>query len=178
MSIVRYYIAMFLILLLQFTVIPALEIFLFIEIGGRIGSINTFMIVIVTGIIGASLAKSQGIQIIQKIQSELNRGALPADQFIHGLLVFGGGLLLLTPGFLTDFLGLSMVFPVTRFFMIGFAKGIIEKGMKNGNINVFTTTGRPTGNPHDFGQQVYDSPPEEKVESVDNIIEADFSRKE
>ena len=91
---------MFLALLLLFTVIPALEIFLFIEIGGQIGAFNTFMIVIVTGIVGAALAKSQGLQIIQKIQTELNDGKLPADQFFHGLLVFGGGLLLLTPGFI------------------------------------------------------------------------------
>jgi UPF0716 protein FxsA len=158
-----------------FTVVPAIEIYLFIEIGGKIGSLNTFMIVIVTGIVGASLAKSQGLQIIQKIQTELNRGALPADQFIHGLLVFGGGLLLLTPGFLTDILGLSMVFPLTRFFMIGFAKDVINKGMKNGNINVFTTNGSPSSKEKsDF----FNSSPEEKSESIDNVIEADFSRKE
>lgn len=162
---------MFLILLLLFTVVPAIEIFLFIEIGGKIGAFNTFMIVIITGIVGASLAKSQGLQIIQKIQSELNKGALPADQFIHGLLVFGGGLLLLTPGFLTDILGLSMVFPLTRLCMIGFAKDIIERGMKNGNINVYTSeTGFRSYQPQDQSTQ--------EQQTQDNIIEADFTKKE
>ena len=158
---------MFGILLLLFTVIPALEIFLFIEIGGKIGSMNTFIIVIVTGIIGAALAKSQGMAIIQKIQLELNKGALPADQFIHGLLVFGGGLLLLTPGFLTDILGLAMVFPLTRLFMIGFAKQVIEKGMKNGNIHVYTNQNN--------GFSTEDT--QMKNEPIDNVIEADFTKK-
>ncbi len=157
---------MFGILLLLFTIVPALEIFLFIEIGGKIGAFNTFAIVIVTGIVGATLAKSQGLAILQKIQNELNQGALPADQIIHGLLVFGGGLLLLTPGFLTDILGLSMVFPGTRHLLIGLTKEMIDKGMKSGKIHVYTN------NNAGFAYE------EKRSETnIDNIIEADFSHK-
>lgn len=166
---------MFLALLVLFTVIPAIEIFLFIEIGGQIGAFNTFMIVIVTGIVGATLAKSQGLQIIQKIQTEINSGQLPADQFFHGLLVFGGGLLLITPGFITDIIGICMVFPGTRHIILIYAKDLIMKGVQNGNIHVFTN------NSQTFNQQ---SNPFEnsdiqsnKFENLDNVVEADFTRK-
>ncbi len=166
---------MFLILLLLFTVIPALEIFLFIEVGGQIGAFNTFMIVIVTGVVGAALAKGQGIQILQRIQSDLNTGKLPADQIFHGLLVFGGGLLLLTPGFITDILGICMVFPGTRHIILIFAKDIIMKGVKSGNVHIFT--GKP--NPFEQKRNPFENNeyPENKTENIDNVVEADFTRK-
>jgi UPF0716 protein FxsA len=129
---------MFGILVLLFTIIPAIEIYLLINIGGALGAVNTLIIVITTGIVGATLAKSQGLAIINKIQKDIGAGQLPADQIIHGLLVFGGGLLLLTPGFLTDILGLSMVFPGTRHLIVIFAKSALDKGIKNGNIHVTT----------------------------------------
>lgn len=169
---------MFLILLLLFTVIPALEIFLFIEVGGQIGAFNTFMIVIITGIVGAALAKSQGLQIIQKIQTELNAGKLPADQFFHGLLVFGGGLLLLTPGFITDILGICMVFPGTRHVILIFAKDLMMKGVQSGKVHVFTNS---TNQNNPFSQQntSFDESPlnQNKPENIDNVVEVDFTRK-
>ena len=85
---------MFGILVLLFTIIPAIEIYLLINIGGALGGVNTILIVVITGIVGAGLAKSQGLAIINKIQKDIGAGQLPADQIIHGLLVFGGGLLL------------------------------------------------------------------------------------
>ncbi|OUR99753.1 hypothetical protein A9Q84_01635 [Halobacteriovorax marinus] len=132
---------MFPILVLLFTVIPAIEIYLLFSIGALVGGLNTVAIVVITGVIGASLAKSQGLAILGNIQNDLNKGSLPANQLIHGLLVFGGGLLLLTPGFLTDVLGLSMVFPGTRHVLVAFLKGYFEKGIKNGNIK-FSSMGQ------------------------------------
>jgi UPF0716 protein FxsA len=131
---------MFSILVLLFTVIPAIEIYLLFSIGGQIGGMNTLLVVVLTGIVGASLAKSQGMAILANIQTDLNKGALPANQLIHGLLVFGGGLLLLTPGFMTDILGLSMVFPGTRHILVLYLKTYFEKAIRSGNMQ-FSTFG-------------------------------------
>lgn len=138
---------MFPILVLLFTVIPAIEIFLLFQIGAMIGGINTLLVVISTGIIGASLAKSQGIQILSKIQENTSRGELPADQIIQGLMVFAGGLLLLTPGFATDFFGLSLVMPGTRHLLMIWVKKAIQKAMASGNFQFqsFGSSSKGTG---------------------------------
>jgi len=125
---------MFPLLVLLFTVIPAIEIYLLFSIGDQIGGLNTLAVVILTGVVGASLAKSQGLAILGSIQGDLSKGALPTTQLTHGLLVFGGGLLLLTPGFLTDILGLSMVFPGTRHVLVVFLKSYFERAIKSGNV--------------------------------------------
>lgn len=168
---------MFAVLLLLFTVIPAIEIYLLFSIGGQIGGVNTVIVVILTGIIGASLAKSQGMAILANIQTDLNKGALPANQLIHGLLVFGGGLLLLTPGFLTDFLGLSMVFPGTRHILVLYLKTYFEKAIKSGNMQ-FSSFGTGGGfsytqqsSPHNFQDQ------SEPQELEPGVFEAEFKEK-
>lgn len=131
---------MFALLLLAFTVVPAIELYLLISVGAKIGGFNTIAIVIATGIVGAALAKSQGLAVLQKIQDNLAQGQLPTGQILHGLLIFGGGLLLLTPGFLTDLLGLSMVFPGTRFAWVMFLKNRFKKGIQKGNIHFYSST--------------------------------------
>lgn len=173
---------MFPILVLLFTVIPAIEIYLLFSIGAMVGGLNTLAIVIITGIVGASLAKSQGLAILANIQNDLNRGSLPANQLIHGLLVFGGGLLLLTPGFLTDVLGLSMVFPGTRHILVAFLKSYFEKGIQNGNIK-FSTFGQGAGgfsyhhqpHPHNQQQDHFDSSHTREVEP--GVFEAEYKEK-
>jgi len=105
---------MFAKLLLLFITIPLLEMWLLIEIGKRIGTLNTIAIVIITGLAGAWLARSQGAQIIRNIQAELQIGRIPSEQLIDGLLILIGGVLLLTPGLLTDIAGLLFLIPLTR----------------------------------------------------------------
>ena len=109
---------MFSILVLLFTIVPAAELYLLFSVGSEIGILNTVSIIILTGVVGAYLAKSQGLSIIYRLQKELNEGKMPAEQIFHGLIVFGGGLLLLTPGFMTDILGFCMVIPGTRHLII------------------------------------------------------------
>ncbi|MFG1499720.1 FxsA family protein [Halobacteriovorax sp. XZX-3] len=129
---------MFPILVMLFTVIPAIEIYLLFSIGGQIGGGNTFLLVLITGVIGAALAKSQGAALLAKIQGELSQGRVPANSFIHGLLVFGGGLLLLTPGFLTDVLGLSMVLPLTRHLWLIYLKKFFMSSIESGNVQFYS----------------------------------------
>ncbi len=137
-------------LLLLFTVVPALEIYLMFKISDEIGGLNTIAVIIITGIIGASLAKAQGLAVLGKIQNELSSGQIPASQITHALLVFGGGLLLLTPGFITDLLGLSMVFPGSRHIIAAYLKRFFAKSIQKGTTQFhfykgsqeFTTKGQ------------------------------------
>ncbi len=130
---------MFGILILLFTLLPALEFYLLFKIGSQIGAINTLGLIILTGVVGAFLAKREGLSIIYKIQDQLQLGALPGREIIHGFLVFGGGLLLLTPGFITDFLGLAMVFPGSRHLIVVFLQKWLIHAMEKGTVQVFTS---------------------------------------
>lgn len=101
-------------LFLLFTVIPALEIFLLINVSHSLGAINTFYIVLLTGFFGAYFAKSQGRELFNKVQLSLSQGQMPTSEITEGLLVLVGGILLITPGFITDIIGLSCVIPGPR----------------------------------------------------------------
>jgi UPF0716 protein FxsA len=105
---------MFAKLVLAFTVIPILEIYLLIELGGAIGSINTILLVIFTAIAGAYLAKLEGIKTTQQIRASLDHGIMPKDEILDAALIFVAGVVLLTPGFLTDTAGILLLLPFSR----------------------------------------------------------------
>lgn len=92
-------------LLMLFIIVPVVELYILIEVGKKIGSLNIIGIIILTGILGAHLVKSQGFIILRKIQNDLNEGILPGDSLIQGAIILAGGILLLTPGFITDIIG-------------------------------------------------------------------------
>jgi UPF0716 protein FxsA len=123
---------MFLKLLLLFTLIPIIELYILIEIGGLIGAPNTILIIIMTGIIGAYLARSQGLKIIQKINQSIEQGQTPAKELLEGFFILIGGFALLTPGFMTDIMGLSMLLPLTRFFYKKMAAKLIQNKINTG----------------------------------------------
>lgn len=135
---------MFINLVLLFTIIPVLELFLLIEIGGHIGTMNTIALIVLTGIIGASFAKSQGARIIYEIRSALNQGQIPGKELLQGAMILAGGILLLTPGFITDLVGFSLLFPLTRLFYTRAALSYIKKKYKSGQWNITTTFPGPT----------------------------------
>jgi UPF0716 protein FxsA len=105
---------MFLRLLLLFTLVPLLELFLLIKIGGAIGVAPTIAIVIVTGVLGAALARWQGLGVLRRLQDDLAAGRPPTDALIDGLLIFVAGAVLLTPGLITDALGFLLLVPAGR----------------------------------------------------------------
>lgn len=145
------------ILFILFTLLPAIELYLLFKVGGEIGGLNTILIIIATGFLGATLAKSQGLDIIHRIQKKSANGEVPSGELLEGFLIFGGGLLLLTPGFLTDAIGLSMVFPVSRIFLktlvqqafkSGLARGFVKSNVKFYSFNE-GTFGKPFDEHHD-----------------------------
>ena len=107
---------MFLKLFLAFTLVPFIEIYLLIKIGGQIGAFNTILIVILTGLLGASLARLEGIKTMTKVRDSLNRGDLPAEEMLDAMLIFVAGVVLLTPGFITDLTGLALLVPKARYW--------------------------------------------------------------
>ena len=119
-----------------FTVIPIAELYLLIKIGEMIGALNTVLIILLTAIIGAYLAKTQGFVVLRKINQSLNEGRLPARELMDGLVVLLGGFTLLTPGFLTDIIGLSMLFPLSRILYIKLAVRIIQNKIETGKWRI------------------------------------------
>ncbi|MBU1486895.1 membrane protein FxsA [bacterium] len=105
---------MFFKLFLLFIIIPILEMAVLIELGQRFGTWRTIGLIVITGIVGASLAKSQGLQVYRNLQASLYNGRMPHNHLIEGLLVLIGGAFLITPGLLTDMAGLILVLPWTR----------------------------------------------------------------
>lgn len=123
-------------LFLAFTLIPALEIFLFIEIGKNIGTLNTFLLVILSGFTGAYLARMQGFQTMMRIRSDLEQGTVPAEELVDAIIIFGAGIVLLTPGFFTDILGLLLLFPPTRFHFKRFIRLKFDQWVQSGDIRI------------------------------------------
>ena len=105
---------MFLKLLILFIVIPIIEIAILVKIGTVLGFWPTMLIVIATGILGATLARIQGFLVLTKIRTELQMGRIPAEELTDGLLILIGGILLLTPGLLTDLIGFLMLIQWSR----------------------------------------------------------------
>jgi UPF0716 protein FxsA len=101
-------------LLLLLVTIPLIEIMLFIEIGSRIGTGMTLLIVAGTAIVGASLVHRQGLKTWWRIQDKLSSGILPDTELLDALLILIAGITLLTPGFLTDTIGFLLLYPGTR----------------------------------------------------------------
>ncbi len=101
-------------LLLLFILVPAVELGLLIRLGNWIGVLPTWTLILATGGLGAVLAHRQGADVLRGIQGDLERGRIPAGSVLDGALIFVGGLLLLTPGLLTDGAGLLLLVPAVR----------------------------------------------------------------
>ena len=101
-----------------FVGVPILEIALFIQVGGWLGLWPTLGIVILTALAGTLLLRTQGLQTMGRLQSSVSQGANPMDPIAHGALILVSAVLLLTPGFFTDALGLSLLIPPVRAYLI------------------------------------------------------------
>jgi UPF0716 protein FxsA len=101
-------------LLFLIIVIPALEIGILLLSGKTIGVIPTVILIILTGVVGAWLAKKQGIETLSKVQHQMQNGQIPGEAIIDGLCILVGGIFLLSPGFITDIAGIILLFPVSR----------------------------------------------------------------
>ena len=106
-------------ILILFVVVPLVELWVLIGIGGEIGLLNTIALIVVTGIVGATLARMQGLQTLRRFQEAAARGELPHREILDGLLILVAGAVLLTPGVLTDAFGFLLLLPPFRALIRG-----------------------------------------------------------
>ena len=97
-----------------FIIIPLVELWVLIEIGKQIGAWETIGLCIVTGVLGAFLVQLEGLKVWARLQYELMQFRMPTKEIIDGVLILIGGIVLLTPGVITDFIGLTLLLPFTR----------------------------------------------------------------
>jgi UPF0716 protein FxsA len=105
---------MFMRLLALFVLLPLVELAILLQVGRWIGLGWTLAVVVATGFLGAALARRHGVRAWTAIQDELRAGRMPASALADGLLILIGGIVLLTPGLITDLFGFAMLVPVTR----------------------------------------------------------------
>lgn len=102
------------ILFILFLLVPAVELYFLIQVGSVIGALPTILLTVLTAIAGASLMRSQGIATMQKAQQAMLMGQPPQQEVVEGVMIFLGGLMLLIPGLITDFLGFLLLIPPVR----------------------------------------------------------------
>ena len=127
---------MFFRLFLLFTIIPLVELYILIRIGEVIGALNTLVLVILTGVVGAYLARREGIRTFQRIQNLLAAGEMPGEALLDALLILVAGLVLVTPGVLTDLLGLFLLFPITRIQIRERLRKYLQERLSSGNVTI------------------------------------------
>ncbi len=127
-------------LLLLFVVVPAVELALLIELGSRIGTPATLGIIVATGVIGASLARRQGLDVLRRLQQETDAGRLPADPIADGAFLLVAGALLVTPGVLTDAVGFLCLVPAFRNLVKRVVRGRFERAVAEGRVEMHVAT--------------------------------------
>lgn len=133
---------MFARLALLFVIVPLVELALLIQVGQWVGLGPTILLVLATGVGGAALARREGLRTLRSIQNQLAQGRLPGDELMDGAAILFGGALLLTPGVLTDFVGLSFLFPGTRRWMARRIRGWMARQVESGRVQ-WTVVGGP-----------------------------------
>jgi UPF0716 protein FxsA len=127
---------MFFKLVAAFTLIPVLELYVIIKLGGVLGAFNTIFVVIVTAVAGAHLARVQGIQTMLRVRARLNAGEAPTDDLVDAVIIFMAGVVLLTPGFITDAVGILLLIPATRAVFKRWLQKKFEAMSRSGEIRI------------------------------------------
>ena len=123
-------------LFLCFTLIPVAELYLLIKVGTIIGGFNTILLVIITGFAGAWLAKMEGIHTMLKVRMNLQQGIMPAEELLDAVIILVAGVVLITPGLITDIFGLLLLWPVSRNFFKRILRKKFDEMQARGNINI------------------------------------------
>lgn len=138
---------------LVFLIVPFIEIYLLLQIGGIVGVFPTIALVVITAIVGAGLLRQQGLATLQRFQDNLQKGEIPAYEMVEGPMLLVGGALLLTPGFFTDVIGFACLIPSVRRKI---AQYIIEKRLVQAGV----------------------APGQQKPKAQPGVIEGEFKRED
>lgn len=123
-------------LLLLFIVVPAVELAILIQVGKALGTIPTLALIVFTGILGAYLARLQGLSVLSRAQVQMNRGELPAGSLADGVMILVAGALLMTPGILTDAFGFALLVPAFRNAIKSFLLARFRKAVEENRVRV------------------------------------------
>ncbi len=158
-------------LLLLFIAIPIIEMWLLITVGQHIGAPLTIWLVVATAVIGVYWLRQQGFSTLTRLNQRLSSGQLPAREIAEGVILTIGGALLLTPGFATDILGFSCLFPLSRVLWANLALSRIQNGvMANASSAQFSHQSSSQSSPQSkHSNNNHDS---------NNIIDGEYSRED
>lgn len=121
-------------LFLVFAVVPVLELWLLITVGGELGAPATIALVLGTAALGAWLARRQGMQAFLRIREQLARGVAPGAELLDGACILVAAVLLATPGFLTDLLGLALLIPASRRAIQAWLRRRFDRAVREGRV--------------------------------------------
>lgn len=173
-------------LFVLFLVVPLLDLFVLVTLGGRLGFWPTVGLVVATALLGAWLAKREGLAAVRRVQARLASGALPGPELLDGLIILFSGALLLTPGFLTDFVGLLGLLPPTRALLRERVGAALQAGVRSGRVRFFGGPGAfagplggPPGGPFtppaaEPASDVYGRPAAPRESAAPDVVDAEF----
>ncbi len=145
--------------MLLFTILPVLELALLIKIGRAIAVGPTIGLVIVTGVVGAALAKHQGLRTLRRIQEDLAQGRMPTTELVNGLMILVAGAVLITPGIITDAFGFALLIPPIRALL---RRRVVTYFKKHAVVTFQSSVGPAAGDDGFIDVEAQSSSPEER----------------
>jgi UPF0716 protein FxsA len=118
------------VLALIFIIVPLVELWVIIQVGHAIGVLNTFGLLILSGLIGGWLMKREGLAVWRRAQASVDRGQVPTKELVDGVLILAGGALMVAPGFVTDVIGMLLLLPPVRTVVRAIARRRIERRVR------------------------------------------------
>ena len=126
-------------LFILFVFVPLLELALLIKVGRYLGVFNTIALIILSGAAGAWLTRREGLSLLRNIERDVNSGILPADKMFDGFIILASGFLLLTPGIITDIIGITGLIPWTRKIFKEYLKAKFQNMINQGRVITITS---------------------------------------
>lgn len=157
--------------LILFIAMPIIEIAVLLRIGSALGWLPTLAIVILTAILGTTMLRHQGLATLNLAKQRMNAGEMPAQQMLEGVILMIGGVLLLTPGFVTDAFGFACLFPYTRRWLA--AKIAARSVIGFGGVGPMGS-GRRTADGINVGSRA--NPPNSHRKTAGDVIDGDYQR--
>jgi UPF0716 protein FxsA len=132
-------------LFLLFTVVPIVELYFLIKLGELLGALNTVLLLMAAALAGALLVRWEGLRTLKSIAADLGRGRLPAERLLDGFFILVAGVLLITPGVVTDLLALLLLIPLTRAWLKRWLKKRMERMVRERRLQFYVPRGREDG---------------------------------
>ncbi|MGB1263427.1 MAG: FxsA family protein [Cognaticolwellia sp.] len=170
---------MFRLLFVLFIIIPIIEISVLMQVGTALGVWPTIAIVIFTAWLGAKYVRQQGLSTLNSVQSKMAQGQMPSDEIVTGLMLLVAGVLLVTPGFVTDFFGLSLLIPAVRHAIAGSVKAHMPTNGSSQHFQFHQHSHSNVDNADDFSPS-QESPFQEHIKPPHKgeTLEGEFERKD